>query len=183
MLNRTELKAWMREHLFYKWQMLRHALARALTLQAPEQQLDFNAYLESCAIHARVLYEFLTNDSGKGNNSVVAENFVPNFRAEKTNATKGIMPRLNSQIAHAGKQRTVDRSKKLSLDQCIELNDWIAPAMERFISQLDDEYRAAWPATPPSAFVTIVLGDSQTTTSAASTATIVELTPMRDSGR
>lgn len=81
--DRGKLKDWTREHLFYEWQMLRHSLRRAASLQCPAQQLDFNAYLESCAIHARVLYGFLTNDKGSGNNNVVASDFVQGFKAKK----------------------------------------------------------------------------------------------------
>ena len=144
MSNRTELTAWMREHLFYEWQMLNHSLSRAIASQNPSQQLDFNAFFESYGVHARNLYDFLSNDKGAGSNNAVACDYVKDFKFEKTDVTKSITPRLDWQLAHAGKRRIKDPSKKITLSECCELFDWINKAMDQFAAQLDDELKSVW---------------------------------------
>jgi hypothetical protein len=127
MSSRAQKVEHLGDHLPYELLILRHAHKRT-----PEDryQLDWNAYYESFALHARNLFVFLTN--GKGSTNFVAEDFVA-FTAEKdANVQKLINQDLHWQVFHFGKQRKSDPEKKVGTEGRQEIFDWVERNFKRF---------------------------------------------------
>ena len=64
MADEQEKIAYLEERISYELVMLNYTFMRLLTSppSSPEEQLDFNAYLESFAVHARNLVAFLSEN-------------------------------------------------------------------------------------------------------------------------
>jgi hypothetical protein len=147
MSSEAERKTYLNEHLGYEMFMLRYT---AQTLPQRHQQLDWNICVESFAVHARVLYEFLTNDTSSQN--FRARDYVRDFKAPKTNDTKGIFDRVHRQVLHLAKNRSSEAAGKIILADVEKAKQWIEDHFKIFIGSLEEPYRSCWDehaATPP----------------------------------
>jgi hypothetical protein len=119
--------------------MLRHTHRQ---LSRERSQLNWNAFLESFAIHARNLMDFLTN--GGDSRSRKASDFESAYRPPARQEFVGTMNKLNLQILHLGKRRPSDSDENLDVDAADKLYQWVEKAMPRFLASLRPEYRAHW---------------------------------------
>jgi hypothetical protein len=126
-------------HLPYKLLMLRHTHRQ---LSREQDQLNWNANLESFAAHARGFKDFLTNDGGGSNMKV--RDYVPDYKAPARQQLHGIINKLDYEIFHLGKNRPRDPEKQFNSTNADEVFQWIEDAMARFVSLLSPEYRAHW---------------------------------------
>jgi hypothetical protein len=147
MSSEAERKTYLNEHLGYEMFMLRYT---AQTLPQRHQQLEWNICVESFAVHARVLYEFLTNDTISQN--FRARDYVRDFKAPKTNDTIGIFDRVHRQVLHLAKNRSSEAAGKIILADVEKAKQWIEDHFKIFIGSLEEPYRSCWDehaATPP----------------------------------
>jgi hypothetical protein len=147
------------EHLPYEVSMMQHTY---LQMRKTTDNADWNAFMEAFCLHARNLKTFVTNDRGKGSNSVIASDFNVFSRKVPPQLT-GAFQRLNEQIAHLAKKRVVDPARKFTFGDAKNILSWLEPAMRDFVASLGPEDRALWdraarnkltiklPASPPSA--------------------------------
>jgi hypothetical protein len=134
--NLSDLEDYLNRNLGSDLLMLRYTLSKIKTLQ---HQMDWNAYFESFAVHARNLYYFLTNEDGPNRR---ARDFTSQFKASKTSETIRVFDKVHGQILHLGRNRPDDPSKKANLDSAQRLSDWIENNFKAFIDGLGPEY--AW---------------------------------------
>ena len=93
-------------HLPYEVLMLRHAHSR---MNSPGYPLDWNAYYEAFALHARVLLDFLENKSDGRN--FRKSDFSDTFKAETDQEIQRIVRQeMNCQVLHFGKSRKSEPS-------------------------------------------------------------------------
>ena len=155
--------------------MLYHTLHALDTISL---ELDWNAFFESFAVHARNLYRFLTNDDKPNYH---ANDFAVGFKATKTDTTKSTFEKLNQQVLHFGKWRPADNSKKANVADAEFVARWIEQNLRAFQAALDPNYQAAWNSSSVGALkveshkAPTTIGSSQTTTH--STATILSIGP------
>jgi len=142
------------EHLPYELLMLRYTHKH---LPEPHHQLDFNCFLECFGIHARILYEFLTNDKDARN--FKASDFV-DYRPSSHNEILGAMQRLHGQILHLSKRRPSQPEEKFDTADADSIRKWIEGAFSLFLSALSHEYKSHWNAdrADPVRFKTHSLG-------------------------
>jgi hypothetical protein len=106
------------------------------------EQLDWNVHYESLAVHARVLFEFLTNEPDSRN--LKASDFVGSFRVDKTALTSAAFQKFHSQVLHPGKRRPSALSGKMNLEDCKLVVLWLKTRFAEFIARLDEPYRSQW---------------------------------------
>lgn len=128
---------WLGDHLPYELKMLRHTYAQMLK---PQFYLDWNAFYESFAVHARNLANFLTNDDRK---NFKACDFVQNFKARKGNLAK-ITSMLDMQVFHLVKDRPVTNTGKFNTEHAKKVLDWIEDEMTNFLARLSAEDKKLW---------------------------------------
>ncbi len=147
MATKAERISYLKEHLTYEVLMLRYT-AKFLTSEA--NQLAWNAHFESFCVHARSLYEFLTN-SGDSRNFAAKDYSTAAAQKEKM---IGIVNRLNEQVMHLTKNRFTDEQKKVTLDDVRRASAWMQEKLQDFVNALREPYNKVWDedaATPPSA--------------------------------
>jgi hypothetical protein len=129
------------ESLPYELLMLRHTHRQ---LSQEQNQLDWNVFLESFAIHARNIIDFLTNRSDS--RDIEASHFGGAYKPPAHRELDGLKQKLHYQILHLGKRRQgeLDREERFNTDDADKLCRWIEDAMARFLSSLSVEYRAHW---------------------------------------
>jgi hypothetical protein len=127
---------YLKEHLTYELLMLRYT---AKKISQAQQQLDWNAYFESFAIHARGLYHFLVNDGDPRN--FEAKHFA-SYKAKKTNETIRVFEKIHFQVLHMGKRR--EESEKVTLNDVAAVTKWVEENINGFASQLNEPYRSKW---------------------------------------
>jgi hypothetical protein len=111
------------DHLPYELLMLRYAYEPT---GEDHYQLAWNAYYESFALHARILFDFLTNKKDRGNINFVATDFVTGFTAKEDEEVRRLVNQnLNWQVFHFGKQRKSELEKKLGTEERKKIFDWI----------------------------------------------------------
>jgi len=102
------------EHLPYMLGTLRYNLGK---LDHPQHFRDWNAYIESFAVNARNLVQFLDNaDTG----NFKASDFIEGFRIRKGDI-QGPLAKLRDQVFHLGKTRPRDADGKFDLTYPIQL--------------------------------------------------------------
>jgi hypothetical protein len=136
----AQFRDFLAEHLPYELAMMNHTLSR---LNNPG--LDWNAFMEAFCVHARNIKQFVTNDNGKGNNNVIARDFAV-FGERVPSDLTGHFQRLNAQIAHLSKTRTIDSANKFTADDAQTVSTWLNHAMSKFINSLDPNDRKHWGA-------------------------------------
>ena len=129
-----------REHLHYEVVMMRWAFEQIPTVPP---SLVRNAFIESFALHARVLYEFLVSKKVKNNPNVLAKYYVKDFKPDGIADASRKIIMLNEQIFHFTKRRTDDDKWVLQ---------WIEGALDEFKSRLKHlkpSYSTDWLAANP----------------------------------
>jgi hypothetical protein len=164
------------EHLPYELAMMRYTISR---LSSPGP--DWNAFVESFCVHARNLKQFVTNEKGKGNNSVVARDFTKSFHEKCPSALMGAFQRLNAQMAHLAKTRSTDMTQKFTIDDARAILAWLEKALCKFRESLVLEDRNHWGSAFRGAPTTICQGHGQFATNAfgatqSSTSLFAEMT-------
>jgi hypothetical protein len=135
-------KNYLENHLPYELTMMEHTFAR---LHDTKDDADRNAFLESFCVHAPNLKMFLTGDRGGGSNGVISADFGQSSDSVQRHLT-GAFQRLNEQIAHLAKNRTILPQEKFTSEDAVCIMKWIIPAMDRFVKNLPDEDRQRWEA-------------------------------------
>ena len=128
----------LREHLPYEMCMLRYAFQE---IGRPREQLDWNVHLESFAIHARSLVEFLLNKEDQHSRTVLGSDLVPGYTAPEKDGVDHFMTKVNQQIAHLGTTRTREAAKKIGPERAQKALDWIEKAMERYLDAMRPDIR------------------------------------------
>jgi hypothetical protein len=141
--------AWIEEHLFYEYSMLRDALASAQNAANAGDQLQFNMCFESFLVHARNLEVFLKNQGKQG--SYKARDFAPAYRLDNTAKAKHkadtAFQDINHQAFHMGDRRPHTLSEgKTSLQKGKEVAAWIELEFGRFVALLPTPFADAWAA-------------------------------------
>jgi len=127
------------DHLPYEVLMLRLTHKR---MNEDRYPLDWNAYYEAFAVHARVLFDFLMNEPDSRN--FKASNFVK-FTAEKDKEIQRIVRQeSNTQVFHFGKHRSSEPSKKVHLEKVNRVHKWVMDNFSRFTSELDGDLKEHW---------------------------------------
>ena len=139
MSHDMEKVAYLQEHLPYELLMLRYTLKKIV---APQLRLDWNVYFESFAVHARNLYDFLTNSEDSRN--FKAKDFVAYFSISKEDKVISMFTRLHSQVFHLPKNRPTDQAKKANADRAKLVSRWIETNFATFISGLGADYGSKW---------------------------------------
>jgi hypothetical protein len=187
MASYNQMKDCLQEHLPYELRMLKFAGARLQDTRGDR----FNAFFECFVVHARSLYEFVTNTGDS--RSFMAKDFgvkrkIPQARRDLVHGT---IKTLNQHVFHIGKRRPREIEKKVSSGQLKEVQSWIEEEMQAFVAALSMDLGALWnhqvselsanvpdatphgatlPASPPTA-----TNNPQSTTSGATgTAYLVE---------
>jgi hypothetical protein len=125
-------------HLPYELLMLRHCYERTLKNR---DELDWNAFHEAFAVHARNLFDFLTN--GGTNNNFNAADFS-GFKAARgskidTRVRVILNQDLHRQVFHPGKQRTTEDREKVGPKDRKVVFDWVEAQLAKFIETLDEK--------------------------------------------
>jgi hypothetical protein len=157
MSSEAERRAYLKNHLPYEMLMLRYA---AQTLPQRRLQLEWNMCVESFTVHARIIYEFLTNADNPQN--FRARDYAPGFSAPKTDDTKSIFGRVHCQVLHLGKKRENDATRKIVMSDVEKTVRWIEPHFKSFLDSLDGTMRSCWDeglATPPEEGLSIAVSD------------------------
>ena len=131
MSSEQEKIAFLEEHISYDVLVLNYAFRRLLTSPPSRQnELDFNANLESFGVHARNLVAFLSEQSPGDNRN--ATDYVPDFEAPDQARLQQVLFRLEKQILHATAFHATDPQEKFTIDDARQLYAWIVPAILRF---------------------------------------------------
>ena len=143
MASEQDKIAYLEEHISYEVVMLNYTFMRLLTSRpsTPEQQLDFNTYLESFGVHARNLVAFLSDKSSADDRNAL--DYLPDFEAPANARLQQVLARLEKEVLHVTVLRGPDPQEKFTVDDARELFAWIVPAILRFQGQLDPPYRAS----------------------------------------
>jgi hypothetical protein len=141
MASEQEKVAYLEEHVSYEVVMLNYTFMRLMTSQSstPEEQLEFNAFLESFAVHARNLVEFLCNKAEDEARS--ACDYIPAFEAPNQAGVVQALFRLENQILRMSALRTTGPQGKFDIDDARELYGWLVPAILKFQGELSPLYR------------------------------------------
>ncbi len=132
MSEREKKEQFLNEHLKYEHDMLEYSLSK---LYCEGDQLGWNAFFESFAIHARNLYDFLRNE-GKSNN-YRASDFAENYKKPDHNIE---FNKLDPSVFHLGKDR-VRRKIKVRMNNIEILAGWIDENHLTWHRQLKKEYK------------------------------------------
>ena len=98
----AELEAFAREHIAYELWMLVQTAVYLRNTPMDASQVERNALLESFALHARVLGDFLANKKG-GNGDVLACMYAETWHGELV--LDGLSTTINKQVAHLTSSR------------------------------------------------------------------------------
>ena len=132
-------------HLNYEVWMLKHSYERIAN--RPKEPADCNAFIECFAVHARALFEFLTNKPHRNQNALARDfigSFVPSGDAE---CVSTIIDKIQDQILHTGWTRGEAHTIKFTGEDIIKVREWIDASLKEFATQLTPENRPALPAT------------------------------------
>jgi hypothetical protein len=131
------------DHLPYEVLMLRHTYDR---MNDPRYPLDWNAYYEAFAVHARVLFDFLVNEPDSRN--FKASEFATSFKVKTDREIREIQrivrQELNTQVFHFGKHRSSEPSEKVDLEKVNRVHKWVTDNFSRFIRELNGDLKKHW---------------------------------------
>ena len=85
--------------------------------------MEYSAFYECFAVHARNLYYFVTNKD-KDSQNFSAEDFIRGFRVPSTGMDQTIR-RINNQVFHLGKGRPIAPKEKVPFGRVREIGQWI----------------------------------------------------------
>jgi hypothetical protein len=142
MASEQEKITYLAEHVSYELAMLNYTLMRLLTSRpsTAQEQLDFNAYLESFGVHARNLVEFLSKKSHDNDRN--ASDYSPDFEARDQDRPKRSLLTLEKQILRVTALRATDPQERFNVEDARELYAWIVPTILSFHDELCPSYRA-----------------------------------------
>jgi hypothetical protein len=139
MTDKTQKFDYLDEHLPYMLKMMRHNFKK---INENLFYLDWNAFLESFAVNARNLVQFLDNrDTG----NFMARSFVSDFRIRKGDI-QGAMKKLDEQVFHLAKNRSRGAEGKFNTAYAKKVFDWIESGMSEFIEALSPDEKNMWNA-------------------------------------
>src|SRR5262245_18238007 len=121
------------DHIVYELEMLRFAYNE---IAKREVGLECNAFIQSFAVHARSLYEFLTSKVGYGDKNARAYHFVTDFEHADKERVKPIIEKIENQIVHTGWARTDDRTIKFNGTDMIQIVEWSEAGLRDFATRL-----------------------------------------------
>ena len=128
------------DHLPYEVLMLRHSYQRTLE---DRYALDWNAFYEAFAVHARNLFDFLMNKGGSNNFN--ARDFSASFAAREDAAVQRLINQdLHWQVFHFGKQRKSEEDEKVGKEQRKAVFEWIEENFNVFTEALDRDLGPYW---------------------------------------
>ncbi len=108
-MDEVELEAFAREHVSYELWMLVQTAVYLRNAPIDASRVEINTHLESFALHARVLGDFLANKNG-GNDDVLARMYAETWHGEPV--LEGLAKTINKQVAHL----TTSRMGKQPID-------------------------------------------------------------------
>jgi hypothetical protein len=143
MASEQEKVAYLEERLSYELVMLNYTFMRLMTSRAstPEEQLDSNAFLESFAVHARNLVEFLSNEAQE--EARRACDYIPAFKAPNQARILRALARLEKQILCMSALRTTGPQGRFDIEDAHELYGWLVPTILKFQAELSPQYRGS----------------------------------------
>jgi len=143
MASEAEKIAFLEERIGYELAMLNYTFMRLVTARpsTAEEQLDRNAFLESFAIHARNLVNFLSPESQA--EEPRAADYVATFETPDRSRVQRPLLRLERQILTIIASQTTEPKEKFNIESARELYTWIVPAILRFEERLAPKYRAS----------------------------------------
>ena len=125
------------DHLNYEVAMLHYCFPEIAKREPGE---DRNVYIESFALHARALYEFLVSKNHSGWNAV-AKDFVADFQPTDAESVRDIIKKIEDQILHIGWERTLDHGLKFdAATEGVKILSWIDLWYAVFWTKVGDEY-------------------------------------------
>jgi hypothetical protein len=128
------------DHLPYEVLMLRHSYQRTLE---DRYALDWNAFYEAFAVHARNLFDFLMNKGGSSNFN--ARDFSASFAAREDAAVQRLINQdLYWQVFHFGKQRKSEEDEKVGKEQRKAVFECIEENFNVFTEALDRDLGPYW---------------------------------------
>ena len=138
------------DRLFYEWQMISR-IADALLEQDSLDQILINAFVESCALHARVVKNFLYAKKNARLDDAIAEDFFADPitwhkkrpKLPDVLAYKNFDIFANKQIAHLVYPTKKDRpivGKGHKEWDFAKVADAIQPALEQFVGLIKPKY-------------------------------------------
>ncbi|MCC5655335.1 hypothetical protein LC609_37490 [Nostoc sp. XA013] len=130
MATKQGKQVWVEKHLSYEIDMLRHTIT---AMHETGDQLQYNVQYESFSVHARNLYQFLTDH--KDQRTLYAEDFLDDYKKPDTNAVKGFMNTLNEQVLHPHKNRKINAADKIQIDDAYEAYKWLETQMTTFLRE------------------------------------------------
>lgn len=147
-----ELARHLYNHLAYEVLMLRHAYQSLGTSKG----LDFNMAIEAFALHARVLTEFLSEKPKSRGKDVRASQYAPGFKAERKDGIRETLDKLDAQITHFSRDRTIKPDEKFHTNLATELLDWVEYNVAKFNDALPPLFGRGWmpPGKRPEALPT-----------------------------
>lgn len=92
---------------------------------------------------ARNWIDFLTG-RGSDKKNFDAHDFLPGYKAPPRSHLQMKINDLDGHVVHLSKKRPTESSKKISLDDCIALSQWIESAMSDFLKGLSPENARHW---------------------------------------
>ena len=149
--------------------MLWHAYEQLATFKGR----DFSMALECFALHARGLVEFLS-EKPNTRKDVRASLFVtPRFRAPRKDGIQNALDKIDPQMMHAGRQRTIDPDEKLQTNHATKLLDWIEDALIKFNEALREPFTSGWMPSGQSPPRLSLTGKASTTNYVTTTETFI----------
>ena len=146
----TEQKlTYIKKHLPYELEMLRFTHDR---LKSPIERLLANALMESFAVHARNLIDFLFNHGDDGEYS--ARDFLPEDHPLGAKRSLGAVGkpygRIHEEVLHMGQGRPIAQEDQVGPEERQLLRDAIESRLPKFLdAMLDDYKKKVW--FPPAA--------------------------------
>ena len=161
MASAQERCDFLREHIKYEWLMLRFTHEKIGVVQ---DQMVWNAMYELFVVHARNLFDFLTNDAHSEN--MQGSDYNPDFQAKDPEAVRGVKNGLNPHVLHLGKVRK-EADRKPHIDRLSKLFAWLDQNLIRFGKELPAPFSAHWPSAVTTTYFGLVPNGTQITQSSA----------------
>jgi hypothetical protein len=169
-----DLEAYLREHLKYERDMLRHTYSRLTEMKG----LDWCAMFESFGVHARNLYDFLRNE-GSASSTFRAVDYIAGYKGTPHSEVDG---RMNESFFHMSAKRL--QGDAVNTADAETIGGWIDREWAVWAGQLGEPYRTLVDVTPACPPRTIRLASGSpgassevSFTSSSTSATIVHGSP------
>jgi hypothetical protein len=146
-ISNEDLIEFSQEHLFYEIWMLYHVIdmlaneTYKLSKEDEENQIIFNALLESMIVHARIVLDFLYCKRLKPDDAIASDYFLSSsswepFLPKKSKALRAVLDRSNKEMAHLSYLRPGVSSDKRPWN-IIEIKKDIKNIVNLFLDKAD----------------------------------------------